>query len=68
MSQNYNMTIINEDPLFFDRDSTVSSIPSDLFVQHVFPFLPASELFRVRGVCKEWMESVREAWHATFKR
>ena len=55
MSQNYNMTIRNEDPLFFDRDSTVSSITSDLFVYHVFPFLSASELFSVRGVCKEWM-------------
>jgi hypothetical protein len=55
MSQNYNMTIKNEDPLYFDRRSSLSSISADLYVNQIFPYLSASELFSVRSVCKEWM-------------
>ena len=46
------MKIRNEDPLYFDRDSALAALPADLFVNHIFPYLSASELFRVRSVCK----------------
>jgi hypothetical protein len=68
MSQNYNMTIKNEDPLYFDRISSLSKVPTDLYVNHIFPYLTAAELFSVRSVCKEWLENVKESWHSTFKR
>lgn len=55
MSHHYIMTIRNDDPLYFDRQSQLRRVPPELFVQHVFPFLTASELFGVRGVCKEWL-------------
>lgn len=42
MSQNYNMTIKNEDPLYYDKTSRVSALSSDIFVNHVFPYLTAS--------------------------
>ena len=55
ISQNYVMKIKNEDPASFDVSSKVKDVPSDMFVHHVFPFLTASELFRIRGVSKEWL-------------
>ena len=55
MSDNYNITIQSQDPLFHDTTSALRKVPSDLFIQHIFPYLTASELFQVRGVCKEWL-------------
>jgi hypothetical protein len=59
MSQNYIMTIQNNDPVFFDRESKLSRVPSDMFINHLFPFLTAAELFGVRSVCKEWLDHVK---------
>jgi hypothetical protein len=68
MSKNYIMTIKNEDEMCFDRTSVLRNVSGDLYTHHIFPYLTAVELFKVRGVCKEWMENVKEAWHSTFKR
>ena len=68
MTANYIMTIKNEDPSYFDTTSSLKEVPSDAMINHVFPFLTAQELFSVRSVSKEWMDYVKEAWHATFKR
>jgi len=62
------MTIKNGDPLYFDRTSRIAKVSGDLFVNHLFPYLSASELFNVRSVCKEWLDNVKDSWHATFKR
>ena len=68
MSKSYIMTIKNDDPTVFDTTSVLKDVPSDLLVNEIFPYLTAPELFKVRGVCKEWLENVKEAWHSTFKR
>ena len=59
MSKNYIMTIKNEDPISYDLTSQISKVPSALMVNHLFPFLTAHELFRVRSVCKEWLRDVK---------
>ena len=68
MSQSYNMIIKNNDPYYIDNVSILRNVPSDLYINHIFPYLAASELFQMRAVCKEWLEGVKESWHATFKR
>ena len=68
MTKTYIMTIKNEDPVSYDLTSRVSKIPSNCYTHHIFPYLTAWELFRVRGVCKEWQSNVKETWHSTFKR
>lgn len=68
MTKNYIMTIKNDDPVSYDLTSQVSKVPSSLFTHHVFPYLTALELFRVRSTCKEWLGLVKDSWHSTFKR
>lgn len=68
MSKHYIMTIKNEDPASYDLSSRVSKVPASLYVNHVFPYLTAWELFRARSVCKEWLGHVKDTWHSTFKR
>lgn len=52
MTKNYIMTIKNEDPVSYDLTSRVAKVPANMFIHHIFPYLSAWELFRVRGVCK----------------
>jgi len=37
-------------------------------IKNIFPFFSALELFKLRAVCGEWKELVRETWHFIFKR
>lgn len=62
------MTIKNDDPVSYDLTSTLRNVPANLFTSHIFPYLTAYELFRVREVCKEWLNHVKDSWHSTFKR
>ena len=62
------MTIKNDDPVSFDLTSRLSKIPANTFIHHIFPYFTAWELFRLRGVCKEWLSYVKDSWHSTFKR
>jgi hypothetical protein len=55
MSDSYMMTIKSEDPFNFDTASQLSALPPEMYTNHIFPYLSASELFRMRGVCKEWL-------------
>jgi hypothetical protein len=68
MNKNYIATIQNRDPIPYDNDSVLSSLPADLYVHHIFTYLTAEELFSVRSVCKEWLRHVKQTWHSTFKR
>ena len=68
MSKNYVMTIKNDDPVSYDTTSNLRKVPSSLFISHVFPYLTATELFKARSVCKEWLSHVKDSWHSTFKR
>lgn len=52
MSKNYIMTIKNNDPISYDLASNLAKIPASIFINHIFPFLTAHELFRCRNVCK----------------
>jgi hypothetical protein len=45
--------------MHFDKTSLLSKVPTEIFVNHIFPYLSASELFKVRSVCKEWLENVK---------
>lgn len=62
------MTIKNDDPVQYDLTSRISKVPANLFVNHIFPYLTAWELFRARSVCKQWLGMVKDSWHSTFKR
>lgn len=62
------MTIQNNDPVSYDLVSGLRRVPSAIFTNHIFPYLTAWELFRVREVCKEWLSNVKDSWHSTFKR
>ena len=62
------MTIQNNDAVSYDLTSRMSKVPPALFTSHIFPYLTAWELFRVRQVCKEWLSYVKDSWHSTFKR
>ncbi len=53
------MTIKSEDPLHFDTVSQLRKIPPELYTNHIFPYLTASELFKCRSVCKEWLDHVK---------
>ncbi len=68
MTKNYIMTIKNEDQVSYDLTSRISKVPACVFVNHIFPYLTAWELFRARSVCREWFGLVKDSWHATFKR
>lgn len=59
MSDSYFMTIKSEDPFHFDTISQFSKIPPEMFTNHIFPYLTASELFMCRSVCKEWLDYVK---------
>ena len=68
MSRNYIMTIKNNDSVSYDLTSSLRNVPPAMFTNHIFPYLTALELFRVRQVCKEWLTFVKDSWHSTFKR
>lgn len=68
MSKNYIMTIKNEDPVSYDLTSTLKKVSANLYINQIFPYLTAWELFHVRSVCKEWLNHVKDSWHSTFKR
>jgi hypothetical protein len=53
------MTIKSDDPFHFDTVSQFGKIPSELYTNHIFPYLTASELFKCRSVCKEWLDHVK---------
>jgi hypothetical protein len=42
MSKNYIMTIKNDDPVNYDLTSSIRKIPSEMYVQHIFPYLRAT--------------------------
>lgn len=51
-----------------NSDSRFNDVTSFIMIKHIFPFFSALELFRMRGVCGEWKDLVRETWHFIFRR
>ncbi|CAD8089686.1 unnamed protein product [Paramecium sonneborni] len=43
-------------------------MPSIILTRHIFPFLSALELFKIRQVCGWFKEQVKQAWPIVFKR
>lgn len=52
----------------YDQTSYCHKISHQMFQDHIFPYFSAFELFKFRGVSKEWREMVRGIWHKIFKR
>ncbi|KRW98407.1 F-box domain [Pseudocohnilembus persalinus] len=62
------VVIKNSDRIKYDYTSKLSKIPHSILQNHIFPYLTGFELFKLRGVSKEWAYMIKEVWHKAFKR
>lgn len=51
-----------------DTASMFKSVPHMVIGNNIFSFLTALELFKLRGVSREWREIIRSSWSKIFKR
>jgi hypothetical protein len=56
------------DKVNYEGVSLFSKVPSWIFRENILSFFSAFDLFKMRGVNREWSEMVRQMWHKTFKR
>ncbi|CAD8165441.1 unnamed protein product [Paramecium octaurelia] len=71
LSKNYTVEIKSDDTDYIrvlNENSILKMIPSLLLTRHIFPFLSAFELFKIREVCGWFKEQVKKAWPIVFKR
>ncbi|CAD8068773.1 unnamed protein product [Paramecium sonneborni] len=71
LSKNYKVEIKSDDTDHvrnLNETSILKILPSIILVRHIFPFLSAFELFKIREVCGWFKEQVKKAWPIVFKR
>ncbi|CAK73629.1 unnamed protein product (macronuclear) [Paramecium tetraurelia] len=71
LSKNYTVEIKSDDADYIrvlNENSILKMLPSLLLTRHIFPFLSAFELFKIREVCGWFKEQVKKAWPIVFKR
>ncbi|CAD8064764.1 unnamed protein product [Paramecium primaurelia] len=71
LSKSYTVEIKSDDSdymRYLNETSNLKMIPSIILTRHIFPFLSALELFKIREVCGWFKDQVKKAWPIVFKR
>ena len=64
----YRVKVKSCEEVVYEKQSVCHRVPQWIMKEHVFSYFSAFELFKLRGVNREWLEMVRSMYHKTFKR
>ena len=68
MTSDYLVIVKSDEQIQIDSCSFFKKVPYFIMKQNILKCFSAFELFKLRGINKEWNELVRSCWSRAFKR